>query len=61
MIGNALYTVERMMKHPDINLNSWSLENKEVAQFIKESHLLDAYVSPQFKHGVMSFCVIALS
>lgn len=55
MIGNALYTVERMMKHPDINLNSWSLENaKEVAQFIKENpHLLDAYVSPQFKHRVM--------
>lgn len=55
MIGNALYTVEQMIKHPDINLNSWSLENaKEVAQFIKENpHLLDSYVSPQFKHKVM--------
>jgi site-specific DNA-cytosine methylase len=56
MIGNVLYTVEQMMKHPDINLNSWSLENaKEVAKFIQDNpELLDKYVSPQFKRKVMS-------
>ena len=55
MIGNALYTAEQMMKHPDINLNSWSLEEAPaVAQFIKENpHLLDKYVSKPFRHRVM--------
>jgi site-specific DNA-cytosine methylase len=55
MIGNALYTAEQMMRHPDINLNSWSLEEAPaVAQFIKENpHLLDKYVSKPFQHRVM--------
>ena len=56
MIGNALYTAEQMMKHPDINLNSWSLEEAPaVAQFIKENpQLLDKYVSKPFQHRVMN-------
>jgi len=56
MIGNALYTAEQMIKHPDINLNSWSLEEAPaVAQFIKENpHLLDKYVSKPFQHRVMN-------
>lgn len=55
MIGNALYTAEQMIKHPDIDLNSWSLEEAPaVAKFIQENpNLLDDYVSPQFKKRVM--------
>jgi site-specific DNA-cytosine methylase len=55
MIGNALYTVEQMMKHPDINLNSWSLEEAPaVARFINENpRLLDKYVSKPFQKRIM--------
>jgi len=55
MIGNALYTVEQMMKHPDIDLRSWSLEEAPaVAKFIqKQPHLLDPYVSKPFQKRVM--------
>jgi len=55
MIGNALYTVEQMMKHPDIDLQSWSLEEAPaVAKFIQENpHLLEPYVSKPFQKRVM--------
>lgn len=55
MIGNALYTVEQMIKHPDIDLQSWSLEEAPaVAKFIQENpHLLESYVSKPFQKRVM--------
>ena len=55
LIGDAFYTVEQMLKHPDINLVSWSLEEApDVAKFALENpHLLDQYVSPQFKKKVL--------
>jgi site-specific DNA-cytosine methylase len=55
LIGDALYTVEQMIKHPDIDLASWSLEEApDVAKYLKENpHFLDKYVSPPFKKKVM--------
>lgn len=56
MIGNAFYTVEQLMKHPDVNLNSWSLEEAPgVVDFVnKHPELLDPYVSPPFKKIIMA-------
>ena len=56
MIGNAFYTVEQLMKHPDVNLNSWSLEEAPgVVDFVNEHpELLDPYVSPPFKKIIMA-------
>lgn len=54
-IGNFLYAVEQLHKHSDVNLIGWSMENaKEVAPYIMENdHLLDQYVSPEFKKEIM--------